>query len=433
MSESEKLRTDRFVPNRTWLTILFVMYLRRDTQAQAVEANETGSVVLVVGFGRVGFHGGNGRVVKAHGGFAAGDHDVAFVKFHADGTGDVFLTLSDEGLQCEAFWREPVAVIHEFGVARNQRIAEMHDFAIHRERFHLPMGEVQDCAARGFIDAAGFHSYVSVFDEVHAADGMLAAEFIQRPHDAERIHGFAVDGDAIAFFEIEGDVFGFVRRVFRIDAEFEHRFILRRKGIEPGVFENAGFEGDVKEVSIHRIRFFRGRFHRDPFLVAISDHFGAAGEGIAEPRFAPGRNNLKFWRERGGREFEADLVVAFAGCAVGEGIGFFFAGDIDHAFGDQWTGNAGAEEVLVLINCAGLNHRIDEVTREFLLQVSDVDFGGAGAFGFLLEAFEFFLLADVGAEGDHLRGIVFSDPGEQHGRIETAGVSQNNLHPPQLR
>ena len=34
------------------------MHLRRDFQAQAVQPDEAGGVVLVVGFGRVGFHRG---------------------------------------------------------------------------------------------------------------------------------------------------------------------------------------------------------------------------------------------------------------------------------------------------------------------------------------------------------------------------------------
>ena len=34
------------------------MHLRRDFQAEAVQADEAGGVVLVVGLGRVGFHRG---------------------------------------------------------------------------------------------------------------------------------------------------------------------------------------------------------------------------------------------------------------------------------------------------------------------------------------------------------------------------------------
>jgi hypothetical protein len=40
---------------------LFPMHLGRDFEPQSLQANETGGVVLVVGFGRVGFHGGDLR------------------------------------------------------------------------------------------------------------------------------------------------------------------------------------------------------------------------------------------------------------------------------------------------------------------------------------------------------------------------------------
>jgi hypothetical protein len=39
--------------------LLLPMHVRRDFQAQGVEPDEAGGVVLVVGFGRVGFHRGN--------------------------------------------------------------------------------------------------------------------------------------------------------------------------------------------------------------------------------------------------------------------------------------------------------------------------------------------------------------------------------------
>ena len=34
-------------------------------------------------------------------------------------------------------------------------------------------------------------------------------------------------------------------------------------------------------------------------------------------------------------EFEADLVVAFAGRAVRDGVGFFLLGDFHHTLGDE--------------------------------------------------------------------------------------------------
>ena len=163
------------------------MHLRRDFQAQRVEADEAGGVVLVVGLGRVGFHRGEVRVVEAHGGFAACDHDVALVKFHAHRAGHVLLALGHVSLECEAFGRKPEAVVNELGILGNERVALVHDFAVHRERFHLAMREMQNRAAGRLIHAARFHADETVLDHVHAPDAMFAAELVQRAHHAERI------------------------------------------------------------------------------------------------------------------------------------------------------------------------------------------------------------------------------------------------------
>ena len=104
------------------------MHLRRDFQAQAVQPDKSRGVVLVVGPAvrdRVGFHRGEVRVVEADRGFAARDHDIALVKFHAHRAGHVLLALGHVGLEREAFGRIPEAVIDEFGIFRDERVAQI--------------------------------------------------------------------------------------------------------------------------------------------------------------------------------------------------------------------------------------------------------------------------------------------------------------------
>ncbi len=64
--------------------------------------------------------------------------------------------------------------------------------------------------------------------------------------------------------------------------------------------------------------------------------------------------------------FEADLVVAFAGGAVRNGVGAFFLGNADLFLGDQRPGDTGAEQVAVLINGAAFEHGPEEIFHEFL-------------------------------------------------------------------
>ena len=79
-------------------------------------------------------------------------------------------------------------------------------------------------------------------------------------------------------------------------------------------------------------------------LGAVINHLLPAGKFVAIPFVAPRGDDLQIRRERGGGEFEAHLVVALAGRAVGDGVGLFLLGDLDHALGDERPRDARAEE-----------------------------------------------------------------------------------------
>ena len=257
---------------------------------------------------------------------------------------------------------------------------------------------------------------------------MFAAESVQRFHHAERRQSPAVDGDAIALFESERDIFRFVGGVFGRDGQLEHVLVRWREGVHPGIFEDARLEGNVQKVPIHRVWLLGTGLHGNPFLSAVLDHLLPAWKGLAEPFIAPGRDNLQLRRERGGGEFKTRLVVALAGGTVRDGVGLLGLGDLDHPFGDEGTGDAGAEEILAFVNRSGAHDREDKVAGEFLLQVIDVNFRRAGFPGLPVETVEFLLLADVGTEGDHLRAVLFLDPREQNRGVESARIGQNNFH-----
>ena len=204
----------------------------------------------------------------------------------------------------------------------------------------------------------------------------------------------------------------FVRRVFGGDAQLEHFLIAGSEGIQPWVFQNASLEGDVQKIAIHRIGLFRRSLDRNVLLLAISDHFGAAGKFLAERDIAPGSNHLQVRRKRRGRELEADLIVAFSGRAVRQRIGFFLARDLNHRFGDEWPRDAGPEKILAFVHRAGLKHRKNEIARKLLLQIGDITLRSAGFFCFGFEPFELLFLADISAESDDFRIISVPDPGK---------------------
>ncbi|MNY20963.1 hypothetical protein D3C86_1544780 [compost metagenome] len=95
---------------------------------------------------------------------------------------------------------------------------------------------------------------------------------------------------------------------------------------------------------------------------------------------------------------------------MGNRCSTFGDGNVHHALSDQRTGNACSEQILAFIQRTRLEHRIDEVIRELVAQIVDVDLRCAGCQRFFLQTVKLFLLADIGGEGDNLRIIGFFQP-----------------------
>lgn len=183
-----------------------------------------------------------------------------------------------------------------------------------------------------------------------------------------------LEADDVAFFEEELEHLGLAWGFFWGDGEDVHIAICLAGGVVPGVFEGAGFEGDVEEVPVHGVGFFHGGFYGDVVGLGVFDHFFAAGELLAEFGVAPWGDAFDAGGEGGGGELEADLVVAFSGGSVGDGVCSFFEGDVDHAFGDAGAGDGGAEEVAAFVDGVCLEHGEDVVTGKFFFLVVDVAF-----------------------------------------------------------
>ena len=127
------------------------------------------------------------------------------------------------------------------------------------------------------------------------------------------------------------------------------------------------------------------------------------------------------------RQLEPDLIVALAGAAVGDGVGALFLGDLDEALGDARPRVARAEQVL-LVRGAGLHGRDDVIVNVLVRQVEHVELRRAGLDGLLFQTVELAGLADVAGHGDDFAVIVvFLQPGDDDGRIQTAGVSKDDF------
>ena len=158
-------------------------------------------------------------------------------------------------------------------------------------------------------------------------------------------------------------------------------------------------------------------------LLSIVEKPGAR----VEIPLAPGCDDLDVGIERVIAELEADLVVALAGGAMGDGIGADLAGDLDLAFGDQRPRDRGAEQVGAFIERVGAKHREDEVAHELLAQIVDKDLASAEQLGLAARRFELLALAQIGGEGDDLAAIGLLQPAQDHRGVEPARIGQHHL------
>ena len=143
---------------------------------------------------------------------------------------------------------------------------------------------------------------------------------------------------------------------------------------------------------------------------AIGDHLGAAGESGAEAFVPPGSDHFQPGREGGGGEFKAHLIVALAGGPMGDGVGPLGPRDLDHAFGDEGPGDAGAEKILSLVDRPRLQHGKNKIAGKLRAEVVDITFARAGFQGLFFDSVEFLFLSDIRAEGDDFGGIRILQP-----------------------
>ena len=163
-------------------------------------------------------------------------------------------------------------------------------------------------------------------------------------------------------------------------------------------------------------------------LFRVGDHLGTPWKFLAEPFLAPGGNDFDLRRERRRGQLEAHLIVSLAGRTVGHRRGRFGSGDLDHALGDQWPGDARAQEILSLVQRSCLHHGKDKITGKFLSQIVHLTVGRSRGERLGFEAVEFLRLTHIGAEGDDLRAVGFLEPVEDDGGIQSTRIRDDDFH-----
>ena len=148
----------------------------------------------------------------------------------------------------------------------------------------------------------------------------------------------------------------------------------------------------------------------------------------ADVPHAPRGDHVEVGREGLVGQLEAHLVVALAGAAVGDGVRAFLQGDLHLVLGLQGPGDGGAQQVLALVDGARAQQGEQEVLRELVAQVEEVELGGARGHRLLLEARQVLVLPHVRADADDLGSlVVLLEPGDDDGGVQSPRVREDDL------
>ena len=143
--------------------------------------------------------------------------------------------------------------------------------------------------------------------------------------------------------------------------------------------------------------------------------------------FARGRNDLELAVERHDAGIEAHLVVPFAGAAVSDCVRAFFVGHIDQELRHQRASQCSGERIGVLVHSTGSERGEGEVTEEILLCVDDAHLERARGEPTLFHDRLFAALPHVDIERDDIVALLNIEPLDGGGRIQTAGIRENEL------
>ncbi len=241
-------------------------------------------------------------------------------------------------------------------------------------------------------------------------------------HQPGRAHFPSVHRHRDSALERNFHIGGLVRGGFWRDRQDEH--VLGR--LRPGIFQNASFVGNVQQVPVTAVGLLaRHQRNGDAVFLGVIEH---RFPGIEDPVLVlPGGDDADRRVQGDVGQLEPDLVVSLPGCAVTDRIRPLQMGDFDLPFGDQRPRQGRAQQVGSLVDCVGSERREDEIPGEFLPQVVDIDFAGAGPDRLSLQTGELLFLADIRGEGDDLTLVGLDEPLDNHRRVQSPRVSENDL------
>ena len=298
----------------------------------------------------------------------------------------------------------------------------MHRLLVQRDGLQNIVRLVQDGTAGGLVDAAALHADQTVFDDIQQADAVGAAQLVEMLDQRNAVHLNAVHGGGDALLKVDLDIGRLVGGLLGGDAQLQEAGLIVLR-LERGLLQIKALMAEVPEVLILGVVRLAVDLQRNVVGLGVVDLLVTALDAPLTPRGDDGHI--------GGQRFQGqlktDLIVALAGAAVADGIGVLLLGDVGQCGGDAGARMGGAQQVILVLGVS-LQAGPDVVFDIVLLQVQHIQLGGAGLEGLLLQTVQLGALPHIaGNRNDLAVVVVFLQPGNDDGGIQTAGVRQNNL------
>ena len=112
---------------------------------------------------------------------------------------------------------------------------------------------------------------------------------------------------------------------------------------------------------------------------------------------------------------------------MADGVGTLGLGDLHQTLGNDGPGEGGTQQIVLVLGAhhhRGDNHLVHHLVCEIL----HIQLGRAGLDGLLLQTVQLGPLSHIAGDGNDLGIIiVFLQPGDDDGCIQTAGIGQHNF------
>ena len=180
---------------------------------------------------------------------------------------------------------------------------------------------------------------------------------------------------------------------------------------------------DVPEIAIAAVNLLPACGDLNAVLLCVVQTIFARLQIPLPPRC----NHFEFRRQRLICQLESNLVVAFSGAAMRERRRAFAERDFNLMFRNDGTRQRSPQQIFVLVDSASFECRKNVSCKEFLTQIFNYNLAGAGLVSLLDHRLNVVSLADVAYHGDHIVRIIFLEPGNDDGGIESSGIREYNF------